>query len=83
MRGSAMPRHVWRNAAGRRHRLYEILDHGAIGDRTSLIVGRLIVALIVLNLVTMTVESVPALPAQYGPLVTDVELPSVVALPVE
>ena len=78
-----MPRHVWRNAAGRRHRLYEILDHGAIGDRTSLLVGRLIVALIVLNLVTMTLESVPALQAQYGPLFTAVELLSLVVFTVE
>jgi len=83
MRGSAMPRHVWRNAAGLRHRLYEILDHGAIGDRTSLVVGRLIVALIVLNLVTMTLESVPALQAQYGPLFTAVELLSLVIFTVE
>jgi voltage-gated potassium channel len=83
MRGSAMPRHVWRNAAGRRHRLYEILDHGAIGDRASLVVGRLIVALIVLNLVTMTLESVPALQAQYGPLFTAVELLSLVVFTVE
>jgi voltage-gated potassium channel len=63
-----MPRRIWRRDGDLRRRLYEILEHGAIGNRTGLIVGRLIVVLIVTNLVTMTLDSVPALQAQYGPL---------------
>ena len=39
-----------------RRRLYEILDHGGIGDRTGAMVGRLIVLLIVINLVAVTLE---------------------------
>jgi hypothetical protein len=59
-----MPRPIWRSGGDLRRRLYVILEHGAIGNRTGLIVGRLIVVLIVTNLVTMTLESVPALQAQ-------------------
>src|SRR5215467_12512807 len=77
-----MPRHTRRTASLRR-RLYEILEHGAIGDRTGLIVGRLIVALIVINLVSMTLDSVPALQTQYGTLFTAIELLSLVVFTVE
>src|SRR5512132_279528 len=77
-----MPRHIRRTAKLRR-RLYEILEHGTIGDRTGLMVGRLIVALIVVNLVSMTLDSVPALQAQYGPLFTAIELLSLVVFTIE
>ena len=77
-----MPRHVRRTASLRR-RLYEILEHGAIGDRTGLIVGRLLVALIVVNLVSMTLDSVPALQTQYGALFTAIELLSLVVFTIE
>jgi voltage-gated potassium channel len=77
-----MTRHIRRTAKLRR-RLYEILEHGTIGDRTGLIVGRLIVALIVVNLVSMTLDSVPALQTQYGPLFTVIELTSLVVFTIE
>ena len=77
-----MPRDIRRTAKLRR-RLYEILEHGTIGDRTGLIVGRLIVALIVVNLVSMTLDSVPALQTQYGPLFTAIELTSLVVFTIE
>src|SRR5258705_9445371 len=76
-----MPRHIWRRDL--RRRLCEILEHGAIGNRIGLVVGRLIVVLIVTNLVTMTLESVPALQAQYGPLFIAVELLSRVVFTIE
>jgi voltage-gated potassium channel len=66
-----------------RRRLYEILEHGTIGDRTGLIVGRLIVALIVINLVSVTLESVPAYHARYGPLFTAVEWLSLIIFTIE
>src|SRR5262252_7541817 len=77
-----MPRHVRRTASFRR-RLYEILEHGSIGDRTGLMVGRLIVLLIVVNLVSMTLDSVPALQTQYGALFTAIELLSLVVFTIE
>src|SRR6201997_1012000 len=76
-----MPRHIWRRDL--RRRLYEILEHGAIGNRIGLVVGRLIVVLIVTNLVTMTLDSVPALQAQYGPLFIAIELLSLVVFTIE
>jgi voltage-gated potassium channel len=77
-----MPRHIWRKSL-RRRRLYEILEHGAIGDRAGLIVGRLIVVLIITNLVAMTLDSVPTLQAQYGPLSLAIELLSLVVFSIE
>src|SRR6516162_8313631 len=73
-----MLRHIWGSGGDLRRRLYEILEHGTIGDRTGLIVGRLIVVLIITNLVTMTLDSVPTLRAQYGPLFIAIELLSLV-----
>jgi voltage-gated potassium channel len=76
-------RHIWRTRVDLRRRLYEILEHGPIGDRAGLIVGRLIVVLIITNLVAMTLDSVPALQAQYGPLFTAIELLSLVLFTIE
>ena len=42
-----------------RRRTYEILELGAFGDWVGLMVSRLILALIVVNLVSITLESVP------------------------
>src|SRR5262249_29827067 len=78
-----MRRHIWRSGGDLRRRLYEILEHGTIGERTGLLVGRLIVVLIVTNLVTMTLDSVPALQAQYGPVFIAIELLSLVVFTVE
>jgi voltage-gated potassium channel len=78
-----MTRHVWCSGINLRRRLYEILEHGPIGDRTGLIVGRFIVILIVTNLVAMTLDSVPALQAQYGPLFIAIELLSLVVFTIE
>jgi len=78
-----MMRHIWRTRVDLRRRLYEILEHGAIGDRAGLIVGRLIVVLIVTNLLAMTLDSVPALQAQYEPLFTAIERLSLVLFTIE
>src|SRR5437763_17084441 len=78
-----MPRRTWRTGANLRRRLYEILEHGTIGDRTAVMVSRLIVILIVINLVAMILDSVPALQAQYGPLFFAIEVLSLVAFTIE
>src|SRR5437868_10815872 len=69
--------------AGWRRRIYEILEHGTVGDRTGVLVGRFIVALILINLVSITLQSVPALQAEYGPLLAAIELFSLVAFTIE
>jgi voltage-gated potassium channel len=78
-----MPRYVWRAAANLRRRLYEVLEHGTIGDRTGLIVGRLIVVLIIVNLVAITLESVPTFQVEFEPLFTAVEILSLVVFTIE
>ena len=40
-----------------RQRIYEILEHGPVGDRTGRNVSRLIVALISINVVVVALES--------------------------
>src|SRR3984893_8445281 len=77
-----MPRHV-RRTANLRRRLYEILEHGSIGDRTGPLGGRLLGLLIVINLVWMTLDSVPELQTQYGALFTIIELLSLVVFTIE
>jgi voltage-gated potassium channel len=78
-----MTRDVWHQRAALRHRLYDILEHGSIGDRTGVIGGRLIALLIVVNLAAMTLESVPSLEARYAPLFTAIELLSLIVFTVE
>src|SRR5215831_14433849 len=77
-----MTQDVWQRAAELRRPLYDILEHG-ISGRTGVIVGRLIILLIVVNLVAMTLESVPALAAHYAPLFTTIELLSLIIFTVE
>jgi len=72
-----MPRRIWGGGGDRRSPappISDLLERGTSGDRAGLIVGRFIVVLIVTNLVTMTLDSVPALQAQYGPLFVAIEL---------
>ena len=66
-----------------RRRLYEILEHGGVGDRTGRLVGRLIVVLIIVNLTAMTLDSVPALQARYESLFFAIEIASLVVFTVE
>lgn len=48
-----------------RRRVYEILERGAASDRESLLVDRCLVALIILNLTAVVLESIPLLAARH------------------
>jgi voltage-gated potassium channel len=48
-----------------RRRFYEILEQGAVGQRTGVIVNRFLMLLIVVNLAAVTLESVPTIEAKY------------------
>src|SRR5262245_14515888 len=78
-----MERDVRHRAVELRHRLHDILEHGSIGGRTGVIVGRLIALLIVVNLAAMTLESVPSLEARHGSLFTAIELFSLLVFSIE
>jgi voltage-gated potassium channel len=77
------PRHLWPTAKNLRHRLYEILEHGSIGDQTGLAVGRFIVLLVIANLASTALETVPILQARYGPLFIAIEFLSLVVFSIE
>jgi voltage-gated potassium channel len=78
-----MQARVWQSAPELRRRLYEILHHGTVGDRTSRTVGRLIVLLIIVNLIAVTLESMPDLAERYGPLFIAVEILSLTLFSLE
>jgi voltage-gated potassium channel len=75
-----MRRHWWRAL---RHRLYEILEHGPVGDRTGRVVGRLIVLLIVINLVAITLQTVPEFETRYAAWFLGIELLSLLVFTFE
>jgi voltage-gated potassium channel len=66
-----------------RHRLYGILEHGPIGDRLGRVTGQLIVALIVVNLVAVVFESLPAYAARFGAVFHTVEFLSLIVFTLE
>jgi voltage-gated potassium channel len=66
-----------------RRRVYQVLEQGPVGDRTTIVVDRLLVALILVNLVAVALESVPHLRAAYRPLFDAIEYVSLVVFTVE
>lgn len=71
------------SAADLRHRVYDILNHGMVGDRVTRSVGQLIILLIVVNLIAVTLESVPELASQYGALFGAIEIASLAVFTAE
>src|SRR5712672_346583 len=71
----------WRS--GLRRRCYEILEQGPVGDHTSMLVDRLLVLLILVNLVSVALESMPELAARYGRWFDAIELASLIAFTLE
>lgn len=72
---------LWTHA--RRRRIYEILERGNPGDSASLFVDRLIVALIILNLAAVALETVPELGARYALVFDLIEAASLVVFTAE
>jgi voltage-gated potassium channel len=68
---------------GLRRRCYEILEQGPVGDRTSMLVDRLLVLLIIVNLISVALESMPELARRYGTWFDAIELASLVVFTVE
>jgi len=72
-----------RSVAQLRRRLYAILEHGLIGDRLGRIANQFIVGLIVLNVLAVVVESVPAYGTRFHAGFLALELFSLVVFTVE
>ncbi len=49
-----------------RHRVYQVLEQGPVGDHISTWVDRLLVALIIVNLIAVALESIPEYEAHYA-----------------
>ena len=68
---------------GWRHRCYEVLEPGGFGDWVSRLIDAVIILLIVISLVTVALESVPALAAHYGGVFLAIELLALVVFSLE
>jgi len=77
-----MPRTKAQESSVRR-RVYVLLEHGMVGDRRASAVSRVLVLLILVNLIAVTLESVPAISAAYGSLFLGIEIVSLVVFTVE
>jgi voltage-gated potassium channel len=66
-----------------RRRLYEVLERGSPGDRASLLFDRFIVALIIINLTAVALESIPSLAARYAVWFVAIEYGSLLVFTVE
>lgn len=66
-----------------RHRIYQVLDLGLAGDRLWQRVHWVLIALIVMNVSAVVLESVPALNERFHQLFLAIEIVSVVAFTVE
>ena len=66
-----------------RRRVYEILEQGPVGDRTSYVVDRLIILLIIINLIAVALKSVPELGGRFGIWFDTIELVSLVVFTIE
>jgi voltage-gated potassium channel len=71
------------HAVALRRRVYDVLEHGPIGERRMRIVSRLLIVLIVVNLLAVTLESVPQYEHAYAPEFFIVEALSLVIFTVE
>jgi voltage-gated potassium channel len=78
-----MERQGHSSLAAFRRRLYGILEHGPIGNRLGRCIGQAIVALIVINLLAVVLQSLPDYEARYGRLFVAIEWVSLVVFTVE
>src|SRR5258708_19746070 len=66
-----------------RHRAYQILEHGPVGDRAMRVTSGLIIVLVLVNILAVVLQSVPRYEAAYGRLFEAIELVSLVAFTLE
>ncbi|MCC6775449.1 MAG: ion transporter [Hyphomicrobiales bacterium] len=78
-----MAAHRSRSRTALRRRWYALLEQGPIGDRSSMIVDRVLVTLIIVNLLAVVLESVPELAARYGFWFEAIEIVSLLAFTLE
>ena len=66
-----------------RRRIYQLLEQGGAGDAASRLIDRLLITLIVVNLIAVALESVPAYGTRYAAVFNAVEYVSLAVFTVE
>jgi voltage-gated potassium channel len=66
-----------------RRRVYQVLEQGPVGDRLGTAVDRFLIALIVVNLITVALESMPQYQVRYASLFALIEYVSLLVFTVE
>ena len=66
-----------------RRRVHQILEQGPVGDRVSKRVDRFLVILILINLIAVTLESIPQYEERYGTAFALIEFFSLVVFTIE
>jgi voltage-gated potassium channel len=66
-----------------RRRMFEILEHGPVGDRPSRIVSGALIGLIVVNVIAVPLDTVPELSTRYAPVFMAIETVSAVVFTAE
>jgi voltage-gated potassium channel len=66
-----------------RHRAYEILEHGPVGDRAMRVINSSTIFLILVNIAAVVLQSVPRYEAAYASLFEAIELVSLVIFTLE
>jgi voltage-gated potassium channel len=66
-----------------RHRAYEILEHGPVGDRGMRFVSRFLILLVLVNVAAVVLESVPRYEAAYQNIFIAIEVVSIIVFSVE
>lgn len=66
-----------------KRRLYELLEKGAAGDRVSLLLDRVLIALILINVTAVILSTVAAVEARFGQAFFAIELASGIIFTVE
>ena len=66
-----------------RRRIYQLLEQGGAGDGASRLIDRLLITLIVVNLIAVALESVPAYGARYAVVFNAIEYVSLVVFTIE
>jgi voltage-gated potassium channel len=75
-----MARHRLRDL---RRRVYQVLEQGPVGDRVSTWVDRFLIALIIVNLVAIALQSMPEYQSRYARTFTVIEIFSLVVFTIE
>src|SRR5262245_56073664 len=68
---------------GWRHRCYELLERGSVGDWGSRVVDGVIILVVIVSLIAIALESIPAIAREYHAAFAALELAALIVFSVE